>query len=84
MLLKTPIGALIREATLEPADILLDAREATYVTRRLGLPETHDTANLLPVRVRHWDVHAHPGEQPLDDEEWAQSSDKVPGRLDQI
>uniref|UniRef100_A0A093V4Z1 Putative RNA-directed DNA polymerase from transposon X-element n=1 Tax=Talaromyces marneffei PM1 TaxID=1077442 RepID=A0A093V4Z1_TALMA len=83
MLPKAPIGALIREAALEPANVLLDARKARYVTRLLGLPETHPTAQLLPVTLRHGDTHAQPGEQPLDDREWAQSNDKVPKRIGQ-
>ncbi|KAL3704612.1 hypothetical protein TMatcc_008283 [Talaromyces marneffei ATCC 18224] len=83
MLPKAPIGALIREAALEPANVLLDARKAGYVTRLLGLPETHLTAQLLPVTLRHGDTHAQPGEQPLDDREWALSNDRVPKRIGQ-
>ncbi|KAL3709895.1 hypothetical protein TMatcc_003686, partial [Talaromyces marneffei ATCC 18224] len=49
----------------------------------LGLPETHPTAQLLPVTLRHGDTHAQPGEQPLDDREWAQSNDKVPKGIGQ-
>jgi hypothetical protein len=62
---------LIREAALEPAKVLLDARKAQYTARVLGLPDTHPTAQLLPVTLRHGDAHAQPGEQPLDDREWA-------------
>jgi hypothetical protein len=43
MLPKTPLGALIREAALEPANVLLDTRKAKYAARLLGLPETHPT-----------------------------------------
>jgi ribonuclease HI len=83
MLLKTPIGALIREAALEPAEVLLDTRKAKYTARLLGLPETHLTARLIPVTLRHGDIQAQPGEQPLDDREWAQSNQKTPKRIGQ-
>jgi hypothetical protein len=44
MLLKAPIGALIREAALEPASVLLDARKARYIVRLLTLPNIYPTA----------------------------------------
>lgn len=80
---KTPVGALVREAALEPANILLDTRKAKYVARLLTLPETHPTAQLLPVTLRHGDTHAQPYEQPLDDREWAQIGGKPPKRIGQ-
>ncbi|EED23618.1 reverse transcriptase, putative [Talaromyces stipitatus ATCC 10500] len=80
---KTPIGALIREAALEPATVLLDARVARYTARLLALPDTHPTAQILPVTLRHGDLHAQPGEQPLDDREWASRDNKVLNRLGQ-
>ncbi|EED20341.1 reverse transcriptase, putative [Talaromyces stipitatus ATCC 10500] len=80
---KTPIGALIREAALEPATALLDARVAQYTARLLTLPDTHPTAQILPVTLRHGDLHAQPGEQPLDDREWASRDNKMPNRLGQ-
>ena len=83
MLPKTPIRALIQEAALEPASVLLDARKAGYVARLLTLPETHPTAQLLPITLRHGDAHAQPGEQPLDDREWAVRDGKMPRRIGQ-
>ena len=83
MLPKAPVGALIREAALEPANVLLDTRKARYVARLLTLPDTHPTAQLLPVTFRHGDTHAQPGEQPLDDREWAQNGTKAPKRIGQ-
>ncbi|EED21743.1 hypothetical protein TSTA_089820 [Talaromyces stipitatus ATCC 10500] len=80
---KTPIGALIRETALEPATALLDARVAQYTARLLTLPDTHPTAQILPVTLRYGDLHAQPGEQPLDDREWASRDNKVPNRLSQ-
>ncbi|EED15087.1 reverse transcriptase, putative, partial [Talaromyces stipitatus ATCC 10500] len=80
---KTPIGALIREAALEPATVLMDARVARYTARLLALPDTHPTAQILPVTLRHGDLHAQPGEQPLDDREWASRDNKVLNRLGQ-
>ncbi|EED20333.1 hypothetical protein TSTA_035590, partial [Talaromyces stipitatus ATCC 10500] len=73
---KTPIGALIREAALELATVLLDARVARYTARLLALPDTHPTAQILPVTLRHGDLHAQPGEQPRDDREWASRDNK--------
>ena len=83
MLPKTPIGALIREAALEPAGVLLDARKARYVARLLTLPDTHPTAQLLPITLRHGDAYAQPGEQPVDDREWAQNRAQAPKRIGQ-
>ncbi|EED11676.1 reverse transcriptase, putative [Talaromyces stipitatus ATCC 10500] len=80
---KTPIGALIREAALEPATALLDARVAQYTARLLTLPDTHPTAQILPGTLRHGDLHAQPGEQPLDDREWTSRDNKMPNRLGQ-
>ena len=73
----------MRESALEPAGVLLDARKAQYTARLLGLPETHPTAQLLPITLRHGDTHAQPGEQPLNDREWAQRDDRMPRRIGQ-
>jgi ribonuclease HI len=83
MFKSTPIGALIREAALEPAEVLLDSRVTGYTTRLLTLPETHPAALILPITLRHGDTHAQPGEQPLNDREWAARDTKVPKRLGQ-
>jgi hypothetical protein len=77
------VGALIGEAALEPANVLLDARKASYVARLLTQPETHPTAQLLPVTLRHGDAYAQPAEQPLEDREWAQRGNKAPKRIGQ-
>jgi hypothetical protein len=63
------VGALVREAALEPANILLDTRKAKYMARLLTLPETHPTAQLLPVTLRHSNAHAQPYEQSLNNQE---------------
>jgi hypothetical protein len=69
MLPKTLIGALIREAALEPARALLDTRKAKYTARLLGLLEAYPTTQLLLITLRHEDVYAQPRKQPLDDRE---------------
>jgi ribonuclease HI len=68
----TPIGPLIREAALEPAESLLEARQLGYTTRLLSLPENQPTRQILPVTFRDGDRHAQPGEQPLGDRAWAE------------
>ncbi len=83
MLRSTPIGALIREAALDPAEVLLNARRVGYAVRLLTLPEEHPAAQLLPQTFRHGDEHVQPNEQPLDDREWASRTLKAPLRLGQ-
>jgi hypothetical protein len=51
MLPKALIGALIREAALEPASVLLDARKARYMVRLLILSNIYLTAQLLLVML---------------------------------
>ncbi|ODM21086.1 hypothetical protein SI65_04139 [Aspergillus cristatus] len=68
----TPIGPLVREAALEPASSLLDARQRAYAARLMGLPETQPARAILPVTFREGDCHAQPGEQPADDRTWAE------------
>jgi hypothetical protein len=63
----TPIGPLVREAALEPAENLLEARQLGYTTRILGLPKDHPARQVLPVTFREGDQHAQPGEQPVED-----------------
>ena len=67
----TPIGPLIREAALEPASCLLEARQQGYIARLLALPEDQPARGTLPITFRDGDLGAQPGEQPLQDREWA-------------
>ena len=71
MLKTTPIGPLVREAGLAPAETLLEARQLGYTTRLLGLPEDHPTRKILPVSFREGDQHAQPGEQTPGNRMWA-------------
>lgn len=45
----TPIGPLIREAGIPPAETLLAARQLGYAVRLLGLPGNHLARQILPV-----------------------------------
>ena len=54
----TPIGPLIREAALEPAESLLEARQLGYTTRLLSLPKNQPTRQILPVIFRDGDRYA--------------------------
>jgi hypothetical protein len=65
--LTTPIGPLLWEAALEPAESLLEARQLSYTTRLLGLPTNQPTQQILPITFREGDQHAQPGEQPIGD-----------------
>ena len=49
MLKSTPVGPLVREAGLTPAEALLEARQLRYTTRLLSLPENHPAKKILPV-----------------------------------
>ena len=75
----TPIGPLIREAALEPAESLLEARQLGYTARLLGLPTNQPTQQILPVTFREGDQHAQPGEQPLGDRAWAEETPRGRG-----
>ena len=58
--------------------MLLDTKKAKYTARLLELPKTHPTAQLLPITLRHGDIHAQPVEQqPLDSGGWAENSNRV-------
>ncbi|KAI9035824.1 ribonuclease H family protein [Aspergillus affinis] len=48
MLKTTPVGPLVREAGLIPAEVLLEARQLEYTNRLLGLPEDHPAKKILP------------------------------------
>jgi ribonuclease HI len=69
----TPVGPLIKEAALTPAEALLDDRQLRYTTRLLGLPRGQPTKQVLPVTLREGDRHAQPGEQPANDRKWAEA-----------
>lgn len=78
MLKITPVGPLVREAILTPAEALL-----RYTTRLLGLPENHLAKKILPVSFRERDQHAQPGEQTQGNWRWAESSNQSPWFLGQ-
>jgi ribonuclease HI len=81
MLRTTPIGPLIRETALEPAEALLDTKRRQYTRRLLGLPLRHPAAEILPITFRERDAHAQPGEQPIEDRAWATPTRKGPWTL---
>lgn len=81
MLRSTPIGPLIRESALEPAEALLDTKQRRYALRLLGLPLGHPAAEILPITLREGDAHAQPGEQPLEDRAWATPTRRGPWTL---
>jgi len=83
MLKSTPIGPLVREASLAPAEVLLEARQLRYTTRLLSLPENHPAKKILPVSFREGDQHAQPGEQTPGNRQWAESSSRGPWSLGQ-
>jgi hypothetical protein len=58
MLRTTPIGPLLREAALEPAEALLDTKQRRYALRLLGLPSGHPAAEILPITLREGDAYA--------------------------
>jgi hypothetical protein len=67
----TPTGPLLRDAGLELVETVPYARQHGFAARLLGLPEGHPGQLILPVSFRERDRHAQPGEQPLEDREWA-------------
>jgi ribonuclease HI len=77
----TPIGPLIREAALEPAESLLEGRQLGYTARILSLPRNQPTRQILPVTFREGDQHAQPGEQPIGDRAWAERTPRGHRRL---
>jgi ribonuclease HI len=81
MLRTSPIGPLIREAALEPAEALLDTKQRRYALRLLGLPPGQPVAEILPITIREGDTHAQPGEQPLEDRAWATPTRRGPWTL---
>ncbi|KAI9041051.1 uncharacterized protein KD926_007468 [Aspergillus affinis] len=83
MLKTTPVGPLVREAGLIPAEVLLEARQLGYTNRLLGLPEDHPAKKILPVSFREGDQHAQPGEQTPGNRQWAEGSSRGPWSLGQ-
>lgn len=79
----TPIGPLVQEAGLEPAETLLEARKLGYTIRLLSLPRDHLAKQILPMTLWEGDQHAQPGEQPLRDWAWAETSSQSPWSLGQ-
>lgn len=71
MLQSTPIFALISEAGLFPARILLDFRQCLYALRILSLPDSIPTKDILPITLRTDDGNAQQGDQPECDSTWA-------------
>ena len=69
----TPIGPLVKEAAMEPAESLLEARQLGYTIRLLGLPNDQPVRQILPITFREGDHHAQPGEQPIGDRAWAET-----------
>ncbi|ODM18781.1 hypothetical protein SI65_05398 [Aspergillus cristatus] len=63
MLKTTPVGPLVREAGLAPAEALLESQQLRYTTWLLSLPENHLAKKILPVSFQEGDQHAQPGEQ---------------------
>ena len=54
----TPVGPLLKEAGLEPAETTLESRQLGYTIRLLGLPREHPVKSILPVTFREGDRHA--------------------------
>ncbi|ODM15130.1 hypothetical protein SI65_09369 [Aspergillus cristatus] len=83
MLKSTPVGPLVREAGLAPAEALLEARQLRYTTRLLSLPENHPAKKILPVSFREGDQHTQPGEQTPGNRQWAERNNQGPWSLGQ-
>ena len=54
----TPIHALLSEAGLIPAKLLLDSRQKSYAYRLLTLPDCHPTKHILPISLREGDENS--------------------------
>ena len=83
MLKSTPVGPLVREAGLAPAEALLEARQLKYTTRLLSLPENHPAKEILPVSFQEGDQHTQPGEQTPGNRQWAERNNQGPWSLGQ-
>lgn len=69
----TPIAALMNEARLIPAHILLDFCQRKYACRILSLPDSILTKEILPFSLQVGDGNVQPGEQPENDLLWSSS-----------
>jgi ribonuclease HI len=83
MLKTTPIGPLVREAGLSPAEALLEDRQLGYTTRLLSLPDDHSAKMVLPASFREGDQHVQPGEQTPGNRMWARADSRGPWSLGQ-
>ena len=83
MLKTTPVGPLVREAGLTPAEALLDARQLNYTARLLSLPDDHLAKRVLPASFREGDQHVQPGEQTPGNRVWAGNDSRGPWSLGQ-
>jgi ribonuclease HI len=83
MLKTTPVGPLVKEAGLAPAEILLEARQLNYTTRLLGLPDDNPAKGVLPTSFREGDQYAQPGEQTPGNRTWAETQGEKPWSLGQ-
>ncbi len=63
----TPIQALMKEAGLVPAQILLNHRQRTYAYRLLTLPNDHLTKKILSSSFRNGDADSIREEEQLED-----------------
>lgn len=68
----TPIQALMSEAGLGPAQVILNHRQRMYTYRLLSLPDDHLTKKFHPISFRngHGDT-TQANEQPRDTLTWA-------------
>ena len=72
MFRSTPEALIVREAGLTSAKALLNARQRGYGGRLLSLPDGHPIKEILSITLRKGDEAAQPGEQSIDDNEWAE------------
>jgi ribonuclease HI len=79
----TPIGPLLKNAGLEPAELVLQTRQRSFAARLLKAPSNQPAHHVLPVSFREGDRHAQPGEQPLEDRGWAEQTPRGPYSLGQ-
>src|SRR5271156_5828740 len=68
----SPIGPLIKEASLTPAIPLLEDKQRRYALRALKLPISHPINELLPPTLRYGDGDAQPGQYSDNNLEWVE------------
>ncbi len=69
----TPIGPLMSESGLIPAEIMLDYRQRKYAYRLLILSDGHPTKDILLITLRVGNGNTQPGELPEKNEIWSLS-----------